>query len=64
MHYFNEVLGEREYIAGKDFSVADITAYMGLAFADFAKIDIPTECRNLVAWRARVAQRPSVIASQ
>ena len=60
MHYFNKVLGEQEYIAGKDFSVADITAYMGLAFADFAKIDIPAECENLTAWRAKIAQRPSV----
>lgn len=61
MHYFDKVLGEQEFIAGKDFSVADITAYMGLAFADFAKIDIPAECENLIAWRAKIAERPSVV---
>ena len=60
MHYFDRVLGEQDYIAGKDFSVADITAFMGLAFADFAKVDIPAECQNLIAWREKVAQRPSV----
>ena len=60
MHYFDKVLGEQEYIAGKNFSVADITAYMGLAFADFAKMEIPAECQNLIAWRGRMAQRPSM----
>ena len=60
MHYFNKILGEQEYIAGENFSVADITAYVGLAFADFAKIEIPTECENLIAWRAKIAERPSV----
>jgi len=60
MHYFDRVLGEQDFIAGHEFSVADITAFMGLAFADFAKIDIPAECQNLIAWRSKVAQRPSV----
>ena len=60
MHYFDRVLGEQEYIAGTDFSVADITAFMGLAFADFAKINIPIECQNLIAWREKVDRRPSI----
>jgi len=62
MHYFDQILANQEYIAGKDFSVADITVYMGLAFADFAKIDIPSELTNLSAWRAKVAARPSINA--
>lgn len=62
MHYFDRILGEQDYIAGADFSMADITAYMGLAFADFAKVQIPAECKNLAAWREKVAQRPSVTA--
>jgi glutathione S-transferase len=60
MQYFNQVLGEQDFIAGTDFSMADITVFAGLAFADFAKIDIPSECQNLIAWRTKVAQRPSV----
>lgn len=60
MHYFDKVLGEQEFIAGKDFSMADITVFAGLAFADFAKIAIPPECKNLIAWRAKMAQRPSI----
>lgn len=60
MRYLDEVLSGAPYLAGVNFSMADITAFAGLAFADFAKIDIPTDLSNLIAWRARIAQRPSV----
>lgn len=60
MRYFNKVLGGQPYVAGSEFSMADITAFAGLAFADFAKIDIPAECGNLLAWRGKVSQRPSI----
>jgi glutathione S-transferase len=62
MRYFNQVLGEHEFIAGNDFSVADITVFAGFSFADFAKIEISGECQNLIAWRAKIAQRPSIAA--
>jgi len=60
MRYFDKVLGAQPYIAGSDFSMADITAFAGLAFADFAEIDIPGDCQNLKAWREKVAARPSI----
>jgi glutathione S-transferase len=41
-------------------STADITVFARLAFADFAKSGIPAECKNLHAWRAKVAKRPSI----
>lgn len=62
MQYFDQILATQEYIAGENFSVADITAFMGLAFADFAKVDISPELTNLKAWRAKVAKRPSMAA--
>jgi len=40
--------------------MADITAFAGLAFADFAKVEIPESLSNLNAWRAKVASRPSI----
>ncbi|HCL38279.1 MAG TPA: glutathione S-transferase, partial [Marinobacter hydrocarbonoclasticus] len=49
-----------EFLAGDSFSVADITAFAGLGFADFAKVDIPESLTNLQAWRAKVAARPSI----
>ncbi|MEM1162511.1 MAG: glutathione S-transferase, partial [Pseudomonadota bacterium] len=60
MHYLDGVLASQPYLAGDVFSMADITAFAGLAFADFAKIDVPAECTHLAAWRDRVAQRPSI----
>lgn len=63
MRYLDGVLAERSYLAGANFTMADITAFAGLLFADFAKIDIPAELTNLKAWRARVADRPSVKAA-
>ena len=60
MHYFNSVLESQPYLAGETFSMADITAFAGLAFADFAMVDIPADCGNLVEWRTRIAARPSI----
>ena len=60
MRYLDKVLEDQPYIAGDDFSVADITAFAGLAFADFAKIYVPADCANLKAWHQKVAQRPSI----
>ncbi|NVZ99063.1 glutathione S-transferase family protein [Pseudomonas gingeri] len=60
MRYFDQVLQTRPYVAGDHFSMADITVWAGLAFAGFAQIAIPEECTALVAWNARVSERPSV----
>jgi len=60
MTYLDEVLADNDYLAGAEFSIADITAFAGLAFADFAKVDIPESLSHLTAWRAKVAARPSI----
>ena len=60
MAYLDTVLAENDYLAGDAFSVADITAFAGLAFADFAKVEIPDSLTHLNAWRARMAARPSI----
>ena len=59
MHWMETVLADQDYLAGDRFTVADITAMGGFAFADFVKLDIPDSCPNLQAWRARVSARPS-----
>ena len=58
--YFDGVLADSDYVAGDAFSIADITLFAGLAFADFAGIGVPETYGNLRAWRERIAQRPSV----
>jgi glutathione S-transferase len=60
MRYLDGVLAGQPYVAGERFSMADITVFAGLAFADFAAISIPADCTHLLAWRTRVAQRPSI----
>lgn len=60
MTYLDEVLSQNDYLAGDRFSMADITAFAGLSFADFAKVDIPDHLTNLLAWRTKVAARPSI----
>lgn len=62
MRYLDTVLADHPYIAGQNFSVADITTYAGLVFADFAKVEVPASLQNLNAWRARMSTRPSIAA--
>ena len=60
--YFNDVLAQSAFVAGEQFSIADITLYAGMVFAGFAQIAIPNELTHLVAWQEKVAKRPSVAA--
>ena len=60
MNYFDGVLEKSKYVAGNEFTMADITVFAGLAFADFAKIEIPAGCQHLQRWRRKIATRPSV----
>ncbi|ARE83088.1 glutathione S-transferase-like protein [Roseovarius sp. TM1035] len=62
MAYLDEVLSKNAYVAGDKFSMADITVFAGLAFADFAKIEIPANLTNLAAWRKKMNARPSIAA--
>ena len=59
MNWLDGELANRDYVACDRFTVADITTMAALAFADFAKIDIPESCGHLKAWRAMVSTRPS-----
>ena len=60
--WLNDELGEREYIAGDSFSVADITALCAIDFAKVSKIRLSDEHATLGAWYERVANRPSAQA--
>ena len=60
MRYFDSILATQPFAAGDAFSVVDITLFVGLSFADFAKVEIPSTLTHLLAWRARMAQRPSM----
>ena len=42
--------------------LADITVLQGLVFAGFAQLAVPEDCTALIAWNARLQDRPSVKA--
>lgn len=62
MEKFDKLLMERAYLAGDRFSFADITAYAGMIFSGFAKIDVPDGLRALMDWKEKIAARPSLAA--
>ncbi len=64
MKWIDRELGDgREFLAGKQFTMADIVLLCGLDFAKFIHQDIPEEAQNLRAWHARVSARPSARAT-
>jgi len=60
MIYLDRVLAGQPYLAGERFTIADITGFAGLLFADFMKIDIPESLKVLKDWRVRISERPSI----
>jgi glutathione S-transferase len=58
----DEALGERPYITGERFSIADITGLVALDWAKAARIAIPEEYARLRRWRDARAARPSAKA--
>lgn len=60
MRYFNGVLKKQPFVAGDAFSMADITLIGGLVFASIVELPVPAECEALLAWFARMRERPSV----
>jgi glutathione S-transferase len=55
-------LAQSEFLAGKDFSMADITAMVTVDFAGWMKHLIGTEQSNLKRWHQAVSARPSAKA--
>lgn len=60
MHYFNSVLENRPFVAGDEFSMADIAVLGGMIFASLVKLPVPDECVALREWHARMYLRASV----
>ena len=58
----NDHLIECPYIAGNDFSIADITAFVGVDFAKVIKKRIGEEQIALQRWHDEVSARPSAKA--
>ena len=62
MRFFDRSLSGREFIAGGDYSAADILLLTTVDFAKFIGLEVPEECADLAAWHKRVSARPSAAA--
>lgn len=55
-------LKENSYVAGNEFSVADITALCAIDFARWAKLEIPEHHEHTRNWYEKVSTRSSALA--
>ena len=55
-------LADNEFIAGDEFSIADITALVTLDFGKVTDLEIPADHRNIHRWYTQVSSRPSAAA--
>ncbi len=60
--WIDQVLGEREFVAGERYSIADITLLVGIDFGRVVQLRIPPEHKNLTRWHEAVSSRPSAQA--
>ena len=56
-------LADRPYIAGDNFSLADITAFVAVDFARIIKLKPPAELVHLTRWYQEIGARPSAVAT-
>ncbi|HKM88953.1 MAG TPA: glutathione S-transferase [Xanthobacteraceae bacterium] len=62
LRFLDGELKSRPYVAGEDFTVADITALVSVDFMKVSKMTVPEEFANLRRWHAKVSARPSAAA--
>ncbi len=62
MAFLDTSLADRPWLAGKDYSIADITLLTSIDFAAFIGVELPETLVNLTAWHARASARPSAAA--
>ncbi|HEX5697114.1 MAG TPA: glutathione S-transferase [Rhodoferax sp.] len=55
-----EQLHDRDFVAARQFSVADILAVVAIDFARIVKVRPDERHPNLLRWRAAMAQRPAM----
>ncbi len=62
MRYFDKILSKQSYLNATSFSMADISLFTGIEFAQTLKIAIPKACAALVEYCERLKERPSFAA--
>jgi glutathione S-transferase len=59
LEFMNGELGKRQFVAGKDYTVADITFLVSVDFMKPVKLPIPDSLTHVKRWHAEVSARPS-----
>lgn len=62
LRFLDVELAERAFIAGEDYSIADITGLIAVDFMKPARIQMPPEYVNVLRWYNDVSSRPSAAA--
>ncbi len=62
LQFLDGELKDRAYLAGADYSVADITAMVAIDFMRVSKLAMPETFANLKRWHQAVSARPSAAA--
>jgi glutathione S-transferase len=62
LNILDRELADREFAAGDEFSVADITGLIAIDFMKPARIQVPAECTNVLRWHKALSTRPSANA--
>ncbi|HUN12410.1 MAG TPA: glutathione S-transferase [Rhabdaerophilum sp.] len=62
MRLFDRQLAANRFVAGADFSIADITAFVSVEFLKAARLSVPDDMKHLARWRDEVAARPGAAA--
>jgi glutathione S-transferase len=60
--FLDSELKKRTYIAGENFSVADITALVAVDFMKVSKLSVPDGLAHLRRWYQAMSARPSAAA--
>ena len=60
--WLDDVLADREFIAGDRYTIADITPMVAIDFGRITDIRIQPEQKNLARWHQAVSNRPSARA--
>lgn len=64
MEFLDRELAGRDFVAGSEFSIADITALVAFQFLKPARIGYPQDLDNLARWYGEVSSRPSAAFEQ
>jgi len=62
LEWIDTVLADREFIAGPRYTIADITALIGIDFGRLTGIKVQENQKNLARWHQAVSSRPSAKA--